>query len=314
MPHPITSKVLSHIAHRPGQKISLEYFLNGNFTLYIKREDLLHPPVSGNKYRKLKYNIHLANKEEQTCILTFGGAFSNHIAAVAAYGKEVGIKTIGVIRGEELLLKVDENPTLSYAKSCGMELHFISRELYRKKDEPEFIKELHTKFGPFYLIPEGGTNELAVMGCTEILTKSDRVYDYICVPVGTGGTLAGLVKSSLPHQKVIGFSALKGTFQQSTVKKYSEKGNFEIMDRYCFGGYAKVNSELVNFINYFRDKTGIALDPIYTGKMMFGIIDMLKNGEFRENSLILAIHTGGLQGIAGINLKLNKKKLPTIHV
>ncbi|TXD70032.1 1-aminocyclopropane-1-carboxylate deaminase/D-cysteine desulfhydrase [Aequorivita lipolytica] len=297
----------------PIAEIDLSLFGIEGYKLFIKREDLLHPFVSGNKFRKLKYNLIAAKEQRYKVLLTFGGAFSNHIAAVAAAGKELGFETIGVIRGAELKEEISENATLSFAKSCGMQLYFISREDYRGKDKAEFITNLKNQFGDFYLLPEGGTNALAVKGCEEILDENGFSANYICVPVGTGGTMAGLVKGSNENQNVLGFSALKGTFQTSEIAKYTSKTNFEITDSYCFGGYGKIDRDLVRFINEFKEKTDIPLDPIYTGKMMYGIMDLLKNGYFKENSRIFAIHTGGLQGIAGMNQKLKKKKLPIIE-
>lgn len=274
----------------------------------------MHPGISGNKFRKLKYNLIEADNQGKNVLLTFGGAFSNHIAALAAAGNEFGFKTIGVIRGEEIINKINENPTLSFARSCGMQFHFVSREAYRNKENLDFIENLKSMFGDFYLVPEGGTNALAIKGCEEILTENDKKFDYICTAVGTGGTISGIIKSSTENKKVIGFSALKGTFQTSEVVKYTSKNNFIITDDYCFGGYAKIDSDLVRFINEFKEKTGIPIDPVYTGKMMFGIFDLLKKGYFKENSSILAIHTGGLQGISGMNQFLKKKNLPQIIV
>lgn len=297
-----------------NQKIDLSMFSVNNASLTLRREDLIHPFVSGNKFRKLKYNIIKAKDLNQSVLLTFGGAYSNHIAAVAFAGFESGIKTIGVIRGEELAAKTDLNPTLSFAKSCGMQFHFISRSQYREKDEKEFIDNLQNRLGEFYLIPEGGTNELAVKGCEEIITSKDSEYDYICSAVGTGGTLAGIIRASNSNQKVIGFSALKGDFLISEIKKYTTKDNFLLTDEFCFGGYAKIDLKLIRFINEFKEKTGIPLDPVYTGKMMYGIIELLKNKKLNENSRILAIHTGGLQGISGMNQKLEKKNLPQIII
>ncbi len=304
--------MLKDILHIENQTIPLQLFSNSNCSLVIKREDTLHPDISGNKYRKLKYNLIEAKLLNKNTLLTFGGAFSNHIAAVAAAGKEFGFKTIGVIRGEELIDKIDGNPTLSFAKSCGMQFHFISREAYRNKTNKIFIETLKNTFGDFHLVPEGGTNSLAVKGCEEILTDKDVAFDYICSAVGTGGTLAGLVTSSKLHQTVLGFSALKGTFQSSEVDKYTTKTNYKIIDDYCFGGYAKIDAQLVRFINDFKEKTGIPLDPVYTGKMLFGIFDLINKGVLKDNSRILAIHTGGLQGITGMNQLLKKKNLPQI--
>lgn len=289
-----------------------KYGITG-YSLVLKREDLLHPFVSGNKFRKLKYNLKAAQEQDHDTLLTFGGAFSNHIAAVAAAGKELDFNTIGIIRGDELKDKISENPTLSFAIDCGMQLHFISREAYRHKDEIEFISNLKDQFGNFYLLPEGGTNALAVKGCEEILSHENDSFDYICVPVGTGGTMAGLVKASNENQQVIGFSSLKGTFHASEIEKHTSKNNFNITDDYCFGGYGKIDINLIRFINEFYEKTNIPLDPVYTGKMMYGIMDLLKKGHFKENSRIFAVHTGGLQGIAGMNQKLKKKNLPIIE-
>lgn len=281
--------------------------------IYIKREDLLHPYVSGNKFRKLKYNLLEAKKQGYTTILTFGGAFSNHISAVSYAAKEFGFQSIGIIRGEELLDKISDNPTLKFAQVNGMQFEFVSREVYRQKESETFIEKLYEKFGNFYIVPEGGTNELAVKGCEEILTDQDDIFDYICCAVGTGGTISGIINSSKPHQKVLGFPALKGDFLDSEIKKFTQKENWELITDYHFGGYAKINEELIAFINKFRDKTHIPLDPVYTAKMCYGVFDLIRKGYFEKDANILLIHTGGLQGIAGMNEKLKKQNLPLIH-
>lgn len=293
-------------------------FPNSGIRLFLKREDLLHPVVSGNKFRKLKYNLLEAQKNGQSTILTFGGAFSNHIAAVAAAGRLLDFKTIGVIRGEELGKNLEgtlaENSTLQFAAGQGMEFIFMSREEYRKKEEHEILDKLKMQLGDFFLIPEGGTNHLAVKGCEEILDNSDKKFDYICCAVGTGGTISGIINSSEENQVVLGFPALKGDFLSSEIKKHSAGENWKLLNHYHFGGYAKVSSELIRFINDFKLKYHIPLDPVYTGKMLFGIFDMIENEAFPENSSILAVHTGGLQGIAGMNNILKKKNLPLIHL
>lgn len=291
------------------QEIPLE---NSSIKLFIRREDLIHPFVSGNKFRKLKYNLEQAQKEKHRSLLSFGGAFSNHIAATAFAGKKNGFETIGVIRGEELASKIQENPTLKFAKECGMKFEFVSREKYKTKDSKEFISELAQKFGSFYLIPEGGTNDLAVKGCEEILTDRDSDYDFICCSIGTGGTIAGLINSSFSHQKVIGFPSLKGDFLKEDICKFVTNTNWDINSKYHFGGYAKVSDELIFFMNNFYSKYKILLDPIYTGKLVFGVIDLISKNYFPLHSKILIIHTGGVQGIAGMNLKLKSKKLQTI--
>ena len=293
-----------------NQKIT--YDLPKGITLEIKREDLLHPFVSGNKFRKLKYNILQAKAENQSGLLTFGGAFSNHIAAVAYAGKEQGFETIGVIRGDELRDKISENPTLSFAQECGMRFEFVTREAYRHKTETAFIEQLQVKFGSFYLVPEGGTNDLAVKGCEEILTEFDAHFDFVCSAVGTGGTISGLINSALPHQKVLGFPALKGDFLQNEIHKFVNNKNWELITDYHFGGYGKVTTEFIEWMNWFYAQTGIPLDPIYTGKMVFGVMDLIQRNYFPPKSKILMIHTGGLQGIAGMNAKLEKQNKPIL--
>ena len=278
----------------------------------MKREDLIHPFVSGNKFRKLKYNLLQAKTENQSTLLTFGGAYSNHIAAVAYAGKEKGFQTIGIIRGDELGDKIESNPTLKFAQECGMQFEFVSREDYRLKTDSAFLEQLENKFGSFYLIPEGGTNALAIKGCEEILTQEDGIFDYVACAIGTGGTISGIINSALPHQKILGFPALKGDFLQDEIRNFVQNENWELITEYHFGGYAKVNDELIAFINWFFEQTQIPLDPVYTGKMVFGVFDLINKNYFPENSKILLIHTGGLQGIQGMNLKLKQKGLLTI--
>ncbi|OBQ52194.1 1-aminocyclopropane-1-carboxylate deaminase/D-cysteine desulfhydrase [Tamlana sp. s12] len=280
--------------------------------LYVKREDAIHPFVSGNKYRKLKYNVLEAQKKGIKTLVTFGGAYSNHIAAVAAAGQLFGFKTVGIIRGEELWTEIDKNPTLSFAKQRGMRFKFVTREAYRRKSSSDFIAALKDEFGDYYHVPEGGTNTFAVKGCEEILTESDNEFDYICSAVGTGGTISGLINCSKPRQQVLGFPALKGDFLKSDISKFAKQSNWELITDYHFGGYAKINEELVAFINQFKTDYKIPLDPVYTGKMLFGIFDLIEKGFFPKGSKILAIHTGGLQGIEGMNALLKKKNLPLI--
>ena len=298
----------------PNQHIDHPLLKEKGVTLYIKREDTIHPLISGNKYRKLKYNLEEAKKQGHATLLTFGGAFSNHIAAVACAGKEKGFQTIGVIRGEELQDQWQHNPTLALAHDQGMRFHFVSREDYRQKEEGYFLQSLKKIFGDFYLLPEGGTNDLAIKGCTEILTESDAEFDVICSAVGTGGTVAGLINASQKHQKVLGFPALKGDFLNGSISRFAHNDRWQLVTDYHFGGYAKVTGELIHFINDFKSKTGIPLDPIYTGKLIFGIFDLVNQEVFPRNTQILAIHTGGLQGIQGMNLVLKKKNLPLLDV
>lgn len=284
--------------------------------LTIKREDLLHKHISGNKYRKLRYNLEEAYRLGLNTIVTFGGAYSNHISATAAAANELGFKSIGIIRGDELAGSketIDYNPTLSLAAAQGMQFEFISRSLYREKETTEFLKQLKEKYGNVYIIPQGGTNKLAVKGCTEILTESDTEFDLITCAIGTGGTISGIINSAFSHQKVWGFPALKDDFLENEIKKYTfGQSNWELIKTYHFGGFAKINAELVNFINDFKTQTGVSLDPIYTGKMIYGLADLLDKGILNKNQKILTIHTGGLQGISGMNQKLKHKKQPLL--
>ena len=293
-----------------NQLINIEF--PNEITLHIKREDLIHPFISGNKFRKLKYNLLQAKAEKKSKLLTFGGAFSNHIAAVAYAGKENNLETIGIIRGEELESKISENPTLTFAQNCGMKFEFVTREDYKTKATNTFIEDLKGRYGDFYLVPEGGTNSYAVKGCEEILTDEDYDFTHICCAIGTGGTISGLINSAKTYQKIIGFPALKGDFLSDDIRKFAKNSNWEVQLDYHFGGYAKINEELIRFINDFYKQTNIPLDPIYTGKMMFGIVDLINKGYFPKGAKIIAIHTGGLQGIEGMNNNLKNKNLPLI--
>jgi 1-aminocyclopropane-1-carboxylate deaminase len=295
-----------------NQLINIEF--PNEITLHIKREDLIHPFISGNKFRKLKYNLLQAKADGKSKLITFGGAFSNHIAAVAYAGKENNLETIGIIRGDELESKISENPTLTFAQNCGMKFEFVTRESYRNKTSNSFIEKLKEHYGDFYLVPEGGTNSLAVKGCGEILISEDVDFTHICCAIGTGGTISGLINSAKTNQKIIGFPAIKGDFLSDDIRKFVTNSNWELQLDYHFGGYAKINEALIRFINDFYKQTNIPLDPIYTGKMMFGIVDLINKGYFPKGSKILAIHTGGLQGIEGMNKNLKNKNLPLIAI
>ena len=297
-----------------NQKVDLPILKEKKITLFVKREDKIHPLISGNKYRKLKYNIKKAKLAQYNTLLTFGGAFSNHIVATACAASENGLQSVGIIRGEELAFKWQENPTLAKAYELGMQLKFVAREDYRNKNESHFIAELRAEFGHVYILPEGGTNNLAIKGCEEILTKKDSVFDILCSSVGTGGTIAGIINSMATKQRVIGFPALKGDFLKEDICKFATNTGWKLQTEYHFGGYGKVSVALIQFINEFKQETQIPLDPIYTGKMMFGILDMVKKDKFAPGTKILAIHTGGLQGIAGMNEKLKKKNQPLINI
>lgn len=282
----------------PVIELKSAIFEEAGVRVLVKREDLNHPFISGNKWWKLKYNLQEAVRHGHDTLLTFGGAYSNHIFATAAAAKELGLKSIGIIRGEETL---PLNHTLAFAKSCGMKLHYVSREAYRKKTEPEFIVQFHHQFGNFYLIPEGGTNDLAIKGCAEFATQLSQEidFDYLCLPVGTGGTMAGLIQGLDSSKKIIGFSSLKGgAFLVEEIKRMisQENNNWRINADYHFGGYAKTTTQLKNFIDEIKNNHQLPLDIVYTGKMVYGILDLITKDYFKRGSTLMILHTGGLQG------------------
>ena len=285
--------------------------------LLVKRDDLLcfpeQPAFSGNKWRKLKYNLLAARADGHDQLLTFGGAYSNHIAAVAAAGLLFGFRTVGIIRGEA---HTPLNPTLRQATEAGMQLHYLDRATYRQKNTPELLDHLDRKFGKSYCIPEGGSNAAALQGCAELAEEiSDQLAgewpDCISLSCGTGGTLAGLVAGLRGQSRVLGFPALKGDFLLTAITsllKVHYPGqsfpNWSLQTDYHCGGYARFTPELIDFINGFGQRHGIALDPIYTGKLFFGLFDLIGQGAFPSGSTLLAVHTGGRQGVAGFNERL----------
>jgi 1-aminocyclopropane-1-carboxylate deaminase len=281
----------------PVQEIHDPLFEKAGVRVLVKREDLNHPYVSGNKWWKLKYNLEESRKLEKRTLLTFGGAYSNHIFATAAAAHELGFESIGVIRGEETL---PLNPTLTFAVKCGMKIHYVSRGSYRKKMEPQFIQQLHDTFGDFYLIPEGGTNELAVKGVAEfagnLLTETD--FDTLCLSVGTGGTMAGIINAFKDQKVVMGFPALKGgEFLSDEIRKYliSDYGNRALVTSYHHGGYGKVTPDLLDFMEKMRTHHNLPLDSVYTAKMFWGVMKEIEKGSFAKATTVLVLHTGGLQ-------------------
>lgn len=291
----------------PSEKIPIaEIPVKKNIKLFIKREDLIHPEISGNKYWKLFFNInqYLDKKPRNPLIITFGGAYSNHISAVSALGKMAGINTLGIIRGEELENKWRDNPTLLFAKRNGMNLKFVTREEYRHKEKlSEFLK---SEFPDAEIIPEGGTNANAVQGIKMMLNTDTKDFDYLCTAVGTGGTVAGISEFCEDNQKVIGFKVVNDASLQNRISELTSKNNFHLIDAY-FGGYSKINDENIRFINDFKMKFDIPLEPVYTGKMMQKVLEMIEEDYFPEGSRILCFHTGGLQGIEGANMLLEKQ-------
>ncbi|MGF7217645.1 1-aminocyclopropane-1-carboxylate deaminase/D-cysteine desulfhydrase-like pyridoxal-dependent ACC family enzyme [Spirosoma lacussanchae] len=270
--------------------------------LYLKRDDLLHPQVSGNKWRKLKYNLLAARAQGHDTLLTFGGAYSNHLYATAAAGLAFGFRTVGIVRGDELASQ-PRNPTLSFCESCGMRLQFVSRAAYRDKDKPACLAELVSQFGRCYILPEGGANELAQQGVAELIPEIQaqlgRAPDFVVCPVGTGSTWAGLVAAAPPQTSVLGIGVLMGAAQlptiQAAVKARPTAATTAVLD-YALGGYAKTTPPLLDFILAFENHTGVPLDPVYTAKMLYALSDLTRRGHFPDNAIVVAIHTGGLQG------------------
>jgi len=279
--------------------------------LLLWRDDLVHPDLPGNKARKLKYNLKAARQQGHRTLLTFGGAYSNHLAAVATAGRLFGFKTIGLVRGDapadgpgSPLL----NPTLAQATADGMALHYLDRSTYRRRAEPDFVAEQLARFGPAYVLPEGGTNALAVPGGAELVAeiRQRTDFDALAVAVGTGGTLAGLLAGLAGQHQAVGVAALKnGSFlrvetdaltQEATGQAFT---NYSLRTEYHFGGYARYSADLLVFIKKFEARHGVLLDPIYTCKMLFGVLDLIGQGYFPRGSTVVAIHTGGLQAWAG---------------
>ena len=295
---------MKHLNKNPTPIIPIPY--SDKVELWMKREDLVHEGVSGNKFWKLYYNVinYMESKPKNPMLISFGGAFSNHITALSALGNELNIPTLGIIRGDELKDSWYQNPTLKRASERGMQFHFVSRELYRDKEK--LSTEFQNQFPDALVIPEGGSNELAVKGIAMMLDERTKDVDYLCTAVGTGGTVAGLSLFAENHQKVLGFQVVKDNSVPPKVQEWSSRTNVDFLDA-SGRGYAKVTEELIDFINEFNETYQIPLEPIYTGKMMQKIFHLIDEDFFPKGSRILAFHTGGLQAIAGMNASLIRK-------
>ncbi|WP_084965902.1 1-aminocyclopropane-1-carboxylate deaminase/D-cysteine desulfhydrase [Thermoactinospora rubra] len=262
----------------------------------LLRDDLLSADCPGNKWRKLKYNLARAVEEGHDTLLTFGGAYSNHVRAVAAAGRRLGLSTIGVIRGEEHL---PLNDVLAFAAERGMRLVYMDRATYRLKHSPAVIDALRQWFGRFHLLPEGGSNELAVRGCAELPAEITVPFDVVCVPVGTGGTLAGVAGGLGPGRRALGFAVLKGAqflAEEVTSLQRAAFGavpdNWEIVYDFHAGGYARRNAELDAFLSDFADRHHLLLDHVYVGKMMWGLFTLIQRGFFPPGTRVVAVVTG----------------------
>lgn len=301
----------------PLQQVDHPLFRHHGLDLYIKREDLIHQQISGNKWYKLKHNLRYAAEQGFTRLVSFGGAFSNHLHALAYAGQQFGFQTTGFIRGEPV---EPLNPTLADMQQWGMHLQFLSRSDYRRRHEPEFVARLVQAWQPCFVIPEGGANQWALAGCSEIVEGISRQltnYDYVCVPCGTGATLAGIVAALDKRVQVLGFSALRGAHSQggeiaamvaSFVGSRSTQNiaQWSLVDEFHCGGFAKISVELMAFIELWQQQTGIALEPVYTGKMLMGLCELVKRGYFPTGAKIVAVHTGGMQGIRGLQAQIDR--------
>lgn len=283
-------------------------FKSGDVSIWVKRDDLIHSEISGNKYRKLHLNLENLQNKEYSQIVTFGGAHSNHIDAISYLTREENIKCLAIIRGEQPTIL---SPTLTRARNAGVELRFVSRLEYQQRNEPEYLDTLQKEHPHAYIIPEGGANDFGVAGCENIITECQEQidFDYISIDCGTGATLAGMVRALKPYQKAIGVQVLKGQdFISAEVHRFNPNktfNNFSIWTDYHFGGYAKYEDELIDFMQSFYQKTGIKLDPVYTGKQFFAVFDQINKGYFPKGSRIVLTHSGGLQGIKGFEERYN---------
>lgn len=290
-------------SHSPLQQLSSPLFDTHNLSVYMKRDDLIHPFISGNKWRKCHFLLKHLVDNGYTKAVTFGGAYSNHIHAFSYACNQLGIKPIGIIRGEELASK-PLNSTLSFAQENGMDLIFVSREEYKKRYQADYQQSLAEQHNA-YIVPEGGSTLFAVDGFKEMLDEIRHVtpFDNLLVPVGSGGTIGGINANLLPVEAVIGINVLKGTEQEieDTITSFSSNTNYMINNDYHFGGYAKYTPELLNFIDEFELEFQIELDEIYSAKMVYAFFDMVNKGMFKNQTVVLC-HTGGLQG------KIHKQK------
>ncbi|WP_286741701.1 1-aminocyclopropane-1-carboxylate deaminase/D-cysteine desulfhydrase [Pseudoalteromonas sp. UBA2102] len=285
----------------PIQQIDSDCLKKRNIRLSIKRDDLLHPLISGNKWRKLKYNLQQMQALNKTQLLTFGGAFSNHVHACAGAGKLFNIKTHAIIRGPHL---DTQNPTLQFAKQCAMDLHAVTRIEYKQRHDPDYLAQLQARFTQAYIIPEGGSNTYALPGCAE-LAKSLPKHDYLVCPTGSGGTLAGLIEGSYEATQLLGIAVLKqAEYLNKEItalsKKAAQQSNWQLLTEFHDGGYGKFSNDLWQFCQRMQQQHNLPLEPIYSGKMMYALWQLIEQDYFAAGSHIMAIHTGGLQGLNGL--------------
>ena len=289
----------------PIQNLTLPELTGTGVKLFVKREDLVYSSAHGNKFRKLKYHLIEAHKNKCRALVTLGGPFSNHIYATAYIGSKLGLDTVGYIRGEF----DPENPTLKQARAWGMELHFINRKAYKFYYGDRGIPALKKKHPGAYVIPLGGTHPIAIRGMSELVfevnKQSNLQFDYWVCPLATGGTAAGLIQGLAGQSQVVGCNVLKGQKLSDIMRIHPGFTNpdvFIFQDAH-FGGFGKFSPDLIQFIHRFYKSTQIYLDPVYTGKMMLKLMELLKQDFFPKNKSVLVVHTGGLQGIKAFNYR-----------
>ena len=294
--------------HSPVQALQQPLYTNKQVNVFIKRDDLIHPFISGNKWRKLKYLLEKATSTKKSHLVTFGGAYSNHLLATACAAAQFGFKATGIVRGEPV-----SNDMLMLCSLFGMELIFVSRESYR--DKKGLFEQYFGNYPEAFFIDEGGASIEATRGCSELLDELDQAYDHLFCACGTGTTVAGLIQGIDKHQLETTVHALpvfkNGNFIKDEVLKYTPLSpRFAMHLDYHFGGYAKTKPELIQFIRSFTAQTGILLDPVYTGKLFYAIHDLIQQNYFKPHSNILAIHTGGLFGLLGMRDKFSSQNIP----
>ncbi|MGN6179707.1 MAG: 1-aminocyclopropane-1-carboxylate deaminase/D-cysteine desulfhydrase [Mucilaginibacter sp.] len=287
--------------YSPIHQIKSHLFHEKGIEVYLKRDDLIHPLISGNKWRKLKYLLKKAANQNKTHLVTFGGAFSNHLLATAAATAKFGFRSTGIVRGEQV-----ENDTLFLCRLHGMHLIFTDRESYR--DKPALFDRYFGNDPSALFIDEGGASPEAAQGCTEMVDELTDSYHHIFCACGTGTTAAGIVNGLQQQQLKTQFNAIavfkNGEFMKAEIDRYlTTPANYNLHLDYHFGGYAKTTPELIAFIKQFVADTGILIEPVYTGKMLYAIYDLAEKGYFRRGDRVLAVHTGGLMGLLGMKDK-----------
>lgn len=291
------------------QQLYHPLFIKHDVQVQVKRDDLIHPIISGNKWRKLKYNLaHVKQHKNMNGVLSFGGSYSNHIHALAFACYQQGLPCIGVIRGEE---GYANNFTLTWARHWGMKLHFVDRKTYRHRHDVDYITQLQQTYSDYFIIPEGGSNQLAIPGVSEVITELNQQteFDTLITPVGSGGTLAGLISgdcnTNAKQHKLLGITVLKGADYlkgevQNLLKKSAKHHHWELLTDFHRGGYAKFSPLDATRILEFNHSTGVNFEPVYSGKMVLALLDLLEQGYFAKGERIVLLHTGGMQGLGGM--------------